>query len=165
MYTPELATHVCERLSAGESLRAVCRDESMPSTTTVMKWAAEIPEFAEQYAKARTLLLQHHAEDLVDIADDGTNDWMERADKDGNCIGWQVNGEHINRSRLRVDTRKWVLSKLLPKVYGERSAVEMTGKDGAPLNPADPTILELGRRVAFTLMKADAAAAESQGPE
>jgi hypothetical protein len=57
----------------------------------------------------------HIAEDLLAIADDGTNDYMEYEDKEGNAAGWRFNGEHVQRSRLRVDARKWLLSKLLPK--------------------------------------------------
>lgn len=125
-YTPELAIEICRRISDGESLRAVCRDDSMPCTSTVMKWAAEKPEFSEQYAKARELLLEHWAEEIIEIADDGTNDWMERKNNEGESIGWQVNGEHIQRSRLRADSRKWLLSKLAAKKYGDK--IELGGE-------------------------------------
>ena len=83
-----------------------------------MKWAAEKPAFSEQYAKARELLLEHWAEEILEIADDGSNDWMERNAKDN--PGWVANGEHIQRSRLRSDNRKWLLSKLAAKKYGEK---------------------------------------------
>ncbi len=59
------------------------------------------------------------AEEIVEIADDGRNDWMEVMSKDGESIGWRLNGEAVQRSRLRVDARKWLMSKLLPKKYGE----------------------------------------------
>jgi hypothetical protein len=130
MYTPELAAEVCRRISEGESLRSVCRDESMPSTSTVMKWARQMPEFAQQYAKAREALLEHWAEEITEIADDGSNDWMERRKQEGEePAGWVANGEHINRSRLRVDTRKWLLSKLAPRKYGDR--MDLTNSDGS----------------------------------
>lgn len=122
-YTPALAAEICRRISDGESLRGVCRDDSMPCTSTVMKWAAEKPEFSEQYAKAREFLIEHWAEDILEIADDGRNDWMERYAKDaeGNPDkGWQVNGEHIQRSRLRSDNRKWLLARLAAKKYGDK---------------------------------------------
>jgi hypothetical protein len=91
-----------------------------------MKWAAEKPAFSEQYAKARELLLEHWAEEIIEIADDGTNDWMERKNAEGENIGWQVNGEHIQRSRLRSDNRKWLLSKLAAKKYGDK--IELGGE-------------------------------------
>ena len=61
------------------------------------------------------------ADEILEIADNGANDWMERqGEKDA---GWQANGENLQRSRLRVDTRKWLLSKALPKFYGEKLAI------------------------------------------
>jgi hypothetical protein len=53
---------------------------------------------------------------------------MERLDDDGKPIGWQLNGEHLQRSRLRVDTRKWIASKLKPKKYGDKVEHEHSGK-------------------------------------
>lgn len=121
LYSTELANAVCERMASGESLRQVCRDESMPCLSTVMKWAATLPEFAEQYAKAREALLEHWAEEITEIADDGSNDWLKR-EKDGQ-VDYVFNAEHVNRSRLRVDTRKWLLSKLAAKKYGDKVAI------------------------------------------
>lgn len=153
LYSPELAAKICDRISSGESLRQVCRDESMPCTSTVMKWAREIEEFSQQYAKAREALLEHWAEEIMEIADDGSNDWMKRADKEG-AIGYQVNGEHINRSRLRVDTRKWLLSKLAAKKYGDRVAAELSGPNGGPIETKQLDDKDLAREVAFLLTSA-----------
>ena len=61
------------------------------------------------------------ADEMLEIADDGSNDWMLR--KDGDKEFYVLNGEHVQRSRLRLDTRKWLLSKALPKVYGDKLAV------------------------------------------
>lgn len=152
LYTPELAATVCARISAGESLRSVCRDESMPCTTTVMKWAREIPEFAQHYAKAREDLLEHWAEEITEIADDGSNDWMIVNDPDN--PGYRANGEHINRSRLRVDTRKWLLSKLAARKYGDKVTTEVSGPDGGPVEIKDMSNDDLAREVAFLLTKA-----------
>lgn len=125
LYTPELAAEVCRRIAAGESLRQVCRDDAMPCTATVMRWARDNLEFREQYALARELLLEHWAEELTEIADDGSNDWMKREAEEGR-IEIKVDAEHINRSRLRVDTRKWLLSKLSPRKYGDK--IELGGE-------------------------------------
>lgn len=132
IYTPELAAMVCQRLSGGESLRKICRDESMPCTTTVMKWAREDEAFAQQYARAREDLLEHWAEDILEISDDGRNDYLEGQDGDGNPVH-RVDHDHIQRSKLRVDSRKWLLSKLAPKKYGDRTAVDLGNQDGKPL--------------------------------
>ncbi|HLW29203.1 MAG TPA: hypothetical protein VKY54_15855 [Kiloniellales bacterium] len=120
LYTPELAEAICLRLSEGESLRSVCRDEAMPAKQTVLRWIARHDEFRAQYAKAKEEGAEALAEEIFDIADDGSNDWMEQLDKEGNVVGWKLNGEHVQRSRLRIDTRKWYLSKILPKKYGDR---------------------------------------------
>ena len=119
LYTPELAALICERLANGMTLREVCRDDAMPQESTVRQWAVtDYQGFSAQYAKAREIGYQCMADETLDIADNARNDWMERNGEDD--AGWQANGEHIQRSRLRVDTRKWLLSKVLPKVYGDK---------------------------------------------
>lgn len=119
-YTEELAETICLRLAEGESLRSVCRDDGMPCKQTVLRWISRIPAFRDQYVRAKEEGAEAIAEELFDIADDGTNDWMEKLDKDGEAIGYQLNGEHVQRSKLRIDTRKWYLSKIMPKKYGDR---------------------------------------------
>jgi hypothetical protein len=119
-YSDELAEQICERLAAGESLRAICREPDMPPESTVRRWALDdVQGFMAHYARAKEIQAHVIAEELLEIADDGRNDWMERQ-TDGGGAGWQINGEHVQRSRLRSDNRKWLLSKMLPKVYGER---------------------------------------------
>jgi hypothetical protein len=68
------------------------------------------------------------ADRLLEIADDGTKDF--KLDSHGNLI---ADHEHINRSRLRVDTRKWYLSKLAPKRYGEKVDVNVGGQSENPV--------------------------------
>lgn len=135
-YTPELAAEICERLATGESLRAICSDADMPSERTVRRWASDDVEgFAPQYARARDMGLDTMADSLLDIADDGTNDWVESNDPDN--PGYRLNGENVQRSKLRVDARKWYLSKLAPKKYGDKTSMELTGADGGPLQITD----------------------------
>ncbi|ELQ6121953.1 DNA packaging protein [Cronobacter sakazakii] len=119
-YTEELAEIICLRLAEGESLRSVCRDEGMPSKQAVLRWLARNGSFRAQYVRAKEEGAEAIAEELFDIADDGSNDWMEKLDKDGEAVGYQLNGEHVQRSKLRIDTRKWYLSKIMPKKYGDR---------------------------------------------
>jgi hypothetical protein len=104
----------------------------MPAPSTVRLWVLQDQSLAEQYARARESLYEHWADELLEISDDGSNDYMERLTKNGDTET-VVNNEHINRSRLRVDSRKWLLSKLLPKKYGDKASVELTGKDGGPV--------------------------------
>lgn len=132
-FSDAMAAEICDRLCAGESLRTICRDEHMPVCSTVFVWLSKHKAFAEQYARARDVQADAIFEEILDIADDARNDWMERRGEDD--AGWQANGEHIQRSRLRVDARKWMAGKLAPKKYGEKTALELSGKDGAPLIP------------------------------
>lgn len=126
-YSPEIVSLLCERLAEGISLRTVCLADDMPSKATVFNWLRKHPEFVDQYTRAKEESAYAHFEDMMDIADDGTNDWMEAHDKDGESRGWRENGEAIQRSRLRVETRKWALSKLLPKKFGEKVQTEHSG--------------------------------------
>ena len=124
-YSQKVADAICQRLATGETLRSICRDPAVPQAPTVRNWAMEDRDgFFAQYAQARVLGLDAMADELFDIADDGQNDWMERHGE-GN-EGYVLNGENVSRSRLRVDTRKWYLSKLAPKRYGEK--LEVTEK-------------------------------------
>lgn len=118
IYTQDLADRICAELALGKSMRTVLKGDGMPSMDTVFRWLREKPEFSEQYAKAKAESADALVEEMIDIADSGSNDWMEN--NDPNNPGYRVNGEHIQRSRLRVDTRKWIASKLKPKKYGEK---------------------------------------------
>lgn len=121
LYTEDIAAEICSRLSNGESLRRICRDEHMPAEATVRSWAIDPNHpIAAQYTQARQVGFLSMADELLEISDDGSNDWMEREDPDNE--GYEANGEHLQRSRLRVDTRKWLLSKMLPKVFGDKLA-------------------------------------------
>jgi hypothetical protein len=125
-FTEELADTICTALASGRSLRSICTDEGMPAQSTIFRWLADerYADFREQYTRARESQADALFDEILDIADDGTNDWMERHDEQGGNIGWKENGEALQRSRLRVDARKWMAGKLKPKVYGERQTVE-----------------------------------------
>lgn len=151
-YSKEMADEICERMASGQSLRHICSDQYMPAISTVMLWRAKdkastddndnpYKGFSEQYEIAQEARFYYHADELLDIADDGTNDWMERVDKDGNESGWQVNGEAIQRSRLRVDARKWMLSKLLPK-YADKVQQEVSGPNGGAVKTESTWVIQ-----------------------
>lgn len=114
-YTQELADKICEQLAQGLSMRTISKDDTMPAMSTMFEWLRIHKEFTEQYARAKQESADAMAEDILDIADDGSNDYMET---DGGKE--QYNGESVQRSRLRVDTRKWLMAKMKPKVYGDK---------------------------------------------
>lgn len=133
-FTQETADAICQRIALGQSLREITRDENMPDQSTVYRWLAVNEPFREQYARARSDQADYFLDELLEIADDGSNDWMLR--NHGQDDDVEVpNHDHINRSKLRVDARKWAMSKLAPKKYGEKLTTEHTGADGKPMPP------------------------------
>lgn len=134
IYTPELAAEILSRLASGESMNSICRDDHMPSRQCVYEWVIHNREgFGDKYARARDSGLDVMAEELLDIADDGTNDYVEKESQRTGTTFVALDAEHVQRSRLRVDTRKWYLSKLAPKRYGDKQTVEHTGAGGGPI--------------------------------
>jgi len=131
-YSIETTTAICVRLGLGESLREICQEEEMPDKSTVMRWLATHAEFRDQYASAREAQADYYAEEIIEISDDGSNDWMERQRNDGS-IEEVENKEVLNRSRLRVDTRKWLMARMAPKKYGDKVVQEHQGPDGGPV--------------------------------
>lgn len=121
-FTDEIADAICDRLAEGESLRKICLSEDMPSKATVFRWLGQNEIFRDQYARAREAQADTMADEILDIADDGSNDFMG---EDG-----KYNGDAVQRSKLRVDARKWLAAKMLPKKYGDR---QLIGSD--PDNP------------------------------
>ena len=132
-YSPALAGRICAQLAAGRSLRTVCADPEMPCMSTVFSWLQQRPEFLEQHTYAKAESADALVEEILDIADDATNDWMAVHDKEGNAVGYKLNGEHVQRSRLRIDARKLIAAKLKPKKYGDRALLETETPTTDPL--------------------------------
>ena len=120
-FTPETVETICSRLAAGETLRQICKDENLPAASTVVEWCDAHPEFAERYARARSKGLDAIADEIIEIADASSSDYIETEN------GPRLNAEHVQRSKLRVDSRRWLLSKLRPDKYGDRTAVDVSG--------------------------------------
>jgi len=112
-YTIQTASWICQCMSNGMSLRQTCEQDGAPHISTVLRWVRDIPEFREQYARAREDLLEHWAEDVMSVSDNPEID--------------------PNHKRIMVDSRKWMLSKLAPKKYGDKLALG-GAEDLAPFN-------------------------------
>lgn len=118
-YSAEIADEICVRLAAGEGLIAICRDEHMPSEHAVRGWVIDDYEgFGSRYARARDMGIDRMIEETVEIADDSGLDVVVTED------GAKVDGEAVQRAKLRVDTRRWIASKLAAKRYGDRLQVD-----------------------------------------
>lgn len=134
-YTPEIAAAICERLAAGESLRAICRDEKYPDERTVRRWAVDDVEgFSPQYARARELGFDSLAEQLLEIADTPEEGTVTTSKEWGEEV---KTGDMLEHRKLRVDARKWLLAKWHPAKYGDKTSMELTGANGGPVQISD----------------------------
>lgn len=122
-YTEELADLICERLSSGESLRSICRDDDMPNITTVWRWLNKHEEFSKQYVRAREEQAEALVDEMIAIADKAHPDHLT---------------DDVQDRRLRIETRKWVAGKMKGKysdkvkhVGGDEddSPIQVTGLD------------------------------------
>lgn len=140
MYTPGLCKRICNRIMLGETLTSICNEPDMPAKVTIAKWLADprMVDFRNEYYNARRIQAELRVDEAFDIADDCSRDWIEEYDRDGNFLGYKPDNEAIQRSKLRVDTRKWFAGKMLPRLYGENSQVDIgvTGDLAALLKKA-----------------------------
>lgn len=125
-YTPEdvvrLSNGVLDAMSdLNMSTRKACTLHGLP-LRTFLNWVDASPSLQVQYASARALLLEHMAEDFLDITDGDVPTLMNGG----------MDSAAVADKRLRADSRKWLLSKLAPKKYGDK--LEMTGRDGGPMD-------------------------------
>ena len=131
-YTVKKADSICAIIAtSSKSFKTICEELKIP-TGSALAWLSREKTFQERYARAKEMQADYLAEEMLDIADDGSNDLMTITKGD---ITYNVeNKEVTNRSRLRVDTRKWIASKLKPKRYGEKITQEISGIDGEPID-------------------------------
>ena len=132
-YNETIADAICERMVCGtdekpESLRAICRDPGMPALGTVMRWLAKHPEFREQYRAAREAQSEVHQEELLEISDNCTDDVQLLLGNDEQTEIGRIDHSAIARAKLRIDTRKWIMSKMAPKKYGDKIQTEHSGQ-------------------------------------
>lgn len=128
------------RIMEGETVRQICAREGMPCKSTVMNWLAADPEFRAGYAAAKALYAETLAEEIIEISDDGSADWVEGED------GKVLDPEHVQRARLRVDSRKWLAARLSPKRYGDASMLRIGELENAPRS--DLTTTDIAVRLA-----------------
>ena len=106
---------VFSKMAKGESCFAIFKEknEDLPGKSMFDNWIKE-PLISDRYARAKEQRAEYIFEDILNIADDSTKDTLH-TDR-----GEVENKEWVNRSRLRIDSRKWMLSKMMPKTYGDK---------------------------------------------
>lgn len=129
-YQPEIGKRICEIVATtAHGLKYICdKYEGMPHPDTVRVWRLYIPEFSAMYIKAKMHQADILAEDCLDIADDSSKDVRV------NDEGYETfNGEFAARSRIKIDTRKWLAAKLMPRQYGDKLQIEQKSLENAEL--------------------------------
>ena len=143
----EIIIEILDRITKGESLRSILpakgRNEYLPERTTFIAWLSDDKELSNQYARACEIRADMIFDEIFEMADDSTNDFMLK--KIGNEDVEIENKEAIARSRLRIDARKWALSKMNPKKYGEK--LELSGDAENPIAVTQTTIVWGGKEI------------------
>lgn len=152
IYTKKTARHICRELCKGRTVVSILKDEGMPSIPTMYNWLNKFstafqPEFLEAYTTAREIQAEIYADEIKDIADDGSNDTYEVLNEKTGKMETKVDYDHIKRSALRVESRKWLAAHLLPRKFSDR--MQVTGADGKDLIPSTPT------KVVFNFIKSN----------
>jgi hypothetical protein len=164
-YTEYLVVRLVKMIAQGYTLRQISNMKGMPELNIMLKWYAEKPEFRQRIEKAKTELVERFAEDILDIADDSANDYMVRVARNGEEIR-TVDHENVNRSKLRIETRKWLMSKLRPERYGDNMKIDKKIDIVARVEAMTPQqriaradqLLEMGRQFLPLLEKVETAA-------
>ena len=123
-YSGEITARICAELAAGESVAAVCRQAWAPDEKTHYRWMAAHAEYREAVVAAKATGIERHADEIIRIADESRIGVKVKETKDGT---FKEKGDMVDRSRLRIDARKWAAGKLRPKVYGDKIEHEHAG--------------------------------------
>ncbi len=124
---------IFKRIVRGDSVRKILstdEKDDLPSRKTFYEWMAVNKDLSDQYAKVMEIRSDDMADEILEIADNFEHDVKE--DKDGREV---IDHAVVNRDRLRVDARKWLLSKMLPKKYGDKTEIDNKISGSITINP------------------------------
>lgn len=124
----DFVDEICARVSGGETLNSVCaelKDWGCPPASTFRLWVTkdEPKGIAAQYARAREMQWEHWGDQIIDDSANDRIGEVTETDADGHVIKVK-RGDATERSRLAIDAKKWLLSKLVPKRYGDKLNVD-----------------------------------------
>ena len=128
-FNEKVAEKLLIDISNGKSVRRICENPPMPTRRTFYIWIQENEDFRKRYAEAKELCAENLAEEIIEIADDANNDFLVQDSEYGQRF--VSNNAKLERAKIRIDARKWMAAKLLPKKYGNAKSVDLTtnGKD------------------------------------
>lgn len=134
-YRRPIMARICTMLIEGFAMKVIAVEEGMPSIPTIYNWMKEFPEFMEDYLAAKAVQAELMADELLKIADDGSNDTY--TDEEGEV---KTNFDVIARSKLRVDARKFLMEKQAPRRFGQKVSSEISGPNGGPVKTVGASI-------------------------
>lgn len=103
IYTKDITDNICQRIVDGESLRQICKDVSLPNRDTIYSWLQSNKAFSDQYTQARMMQADQFFDEMDEIIRQPMQSMIQ-----------------IQQARLQIDTMKWRLSKMLPRIYGDK---------------------------------------------
>lgn len=129
-YTDELGEEICLKLATNpKSIQKLCGENpDWPCFQTIYEWRIKVPSFGEMYLRAKQNQIEILVDQILEISDDSSEDTITRMNKMGDEYE-ACNSEWINRSRLRVDSRKWLAAKLAPRIYGDIKQIDEKSTD------------------------------------
>lgn len=125
----QIALAICARVANGEYLGKICKEPGMPHTQTFWNWRNEDAVVFAAYAHAQEARAERLADQVVEVADEKPNHFIDDKGRE------RIDPGSVAHQKLRMDARKWVAAKLLPKRYGER--IELGGKLTHEVVPPD----------------------------
>ena len=144
-YSETLAIEICGRISAGEFLINICKDEDMPTVRSANQWLKDHSDFAALHREAVNSRLNIFEDEVVTIADDSERDF-KIVTKHGKQVK-VLDADVIARAKLRVDVRKAHLKAYRPERWGEQSTLNVNNTSDPvadmPLDELEKKIAEL----------------------
>lgn len=129
-YTVQLADRICELLSTSDKGMKVISEEIKVGVTTINVWLEKHEYFRVQYARAREKQADFLADQIIELSDKARMEKTQYLSENGVT---ETTADNYHRTRLQIDARKWKASKLYPKKYGDKAALDVTlnkiGKD------------------------------------
>ena len=126
-YTKDIAAEICAQIAEGSHLAKVCKADGMPHLRTVYRWLQDREEFSAAYDRARQVRAETWEGEIAEIADDTSQDFIDKTKPDGETYR-AFDAEHVQRSKLRIDSRKWLMAKAAPKRFGEHLNIDQTSE-------------------------------------
>jgi hypothetical protein len=118
-FSQEIFDEICVRIASGESLRKICKDDKMPALVNVWRWLNDNEALSKQYTHAREEQAETLADEIQEICD---------AEMPMDAFG-KIDAGAVNQARLKIDSRKWIASKLKPKRFGDYTKIQAEVKD------------------------------------